>query len=108
MLTVFLQTLFAIGFISLLCFVTYKITLFLCFNIIDLCFASSLFRRGMCLFLALFFCVVGGLQLHDFIQESKPDLSRFFPLSFFVSGIFLILTFRKQRLAYFNDISEKN
>jgi len=98
MSTVLLQLLFAIGFIGLLCFVTYKITLYLGLKIIDLCFASSLFRKGLSAFLALIFGVTGGWQLHDFIQEPKPDLSRFFPLSFFVSGVFVILAFRKQRL----------
>lgn len=98
MSAILLQLLFAIGFISLLCFVTYKITLYLSFKIIDLCYASSLFRRAMCAFLALIFLVVGGLQLHDFIQKSMIALSQFFPLSFLVAGIFLMLAFRKQRM----------
>jgi len=93
-----LQLFFAFAFVILGCIFTYKMTLALALKIIDLCFDSTLFRMGVIFFLAVVFCVVGALQLKDFIEKTDSGLSRFFPLSFFVSGIFLLLGFRKYTL----------
>ena len=93
-----LQLFFAFGFIILVCVFTYKMTLPLCLKVIDLCFDSAHFRIGICLFLAMAFCAVGMLQLRDFVKETGPDLSRYFPLYFFVSGFFLLIGLRKQNL----------
>lgn len=92
-----LQLFFAFAFLALACIFTYKITLPLGLKIIDLCFDSTHFRLGMSIFLAVVFCAVGILQFKDFIEETDPGMSRFFPLSFFVSGIFLFLGFQMQK-----------
>lgn len=96
-MTGFLQLFLGIAFLVLVCFIAYKIILPICLKIIDLCFESNIFRFGVCIFLALVFCAIGILQLKDFIQETEPEMSKFFPLSFLASGIFLILTFWKRK-----------
>ncbi len=96
MLTGLLQLIFAIPFVALVCFVTYKVTLPICLKIIDFGFESAHFRTGICIFLALAFCAVGILQLRHFIEEVEHGLSWFFPLSFLSSGFFLFLIFWKR------------
>lgn len=98
MIAGFLQLIFALAFLALACILTYKITLPLGLKIIDLCFDSEHFRIGVSILLAMVFCAIGVLQLKDFLEEPDSDLSRFFLLSFFVSGIFLFLGFRKRDL----------
>ncbi len=89
------QLILAIAFVGLVSFFTYKVTLLTCLKSIELCFESTIFRRGICILLALIFCAVGILQLRDFVKESEQGLSRLFPLSFLSSGIFLFLIFWK-------------
>ncbi len=92
-----LQLILAIAFVALACFITYKVALSICLKIIDLGFESTTFRLGICIFLALAFCAIGILMLKDFIEETEPGLSRFFPLFFLASGIFLFLIFWKRK-----------
>lgn len=98
MISGFLQLIFALAFLALACIFTYKITLPLCLKIIELCIDSPRFRMGISIFLALAFCAVGILQLKDFLEEPDLGLAIFFPLSFFVMGIFLFLGLHKQNL----------
>ncbi len=86
-----LQLLCACIFLVLVCTITYKMTLPVGLKIIELCLESSRFRAGVSFFLALIFGAVGILQLIDFMEETGPDLSRFFPLSFLITAIFLFL-----------------
>lgn len=97
MLSGLFQLILAITFVVLACAVIYKITLPMCLKIIDLCLESTKFRRGICIFLALVFCVIGMMQLKDFVEDTDHGLSRFFPLSFLSSGIFLFLAFWKRK-----------
>lgn len=97
MLGSLLQLLLAIGFVVLACFFTYKLMLPICLKIIDLGFESHIFRRGICIVLALAFCAIGIVQLKDFFEEIEPGLSRFFPFSFLSSGLFLFLIFWKRK-----------
>jgi hypothetical protein len=97
MLTGILQLALAIAFVVLVCVVTYKAVLAVCLKIIDLCFESTIFRFGICILLASVFCVMGILQLKDFVEETEHGMSRFFPLSFLASGIFLFLIFWKRK-----------
>jgi hypothetical protein len=95
MLTIILQLTLGIGFVVMVCFLAYKVVLPACLKIIDICFKSNLFRLGVCIFLALIFCGFGVLQLKDYREEIEHGMSRFFPLSFLASGIFLFLIFWK-------------
>jgi hypothetical protein len=97
MLDGLLQLTLAIAFVVLVCFLTYKTVLPACLKIIDLCFKSTIFRVGTCIFLALAFCAVGIFQLKDFVEETEHGLSRFFPLYFLISGFFLFLIFWKRK-----------
>ena len=97
MLGSLLQLILAIGFVASACVFTYKVMLPICLKIIDLGFESHIFRRGVCIVLALAFCAVGILQLKDFSEEIESGLSRFFPFSFLSSGIFLFLIFWKRK-----------
>jgi len=92
-----IQLFLAIALIILACIATYKITVPLCLKIIDLCFDSNHFRVGICIFMAIAFCTAGLFQLKDFVTSTEFDLSWFFPLSLFVSGIFLVLGFLKMK-----------
>ena len=92
-----LQLILAIAFVVLVCFFTYKVMLPICLKIIDLCFESTVFRMGICIFLVFVFCAVGILQLIDFLEETDHGLSWFFPLSFLSSGIFVFLIFWKRK-----------
>jgi hypothetical protein len=94
-----LQLLFALAFIAFVCFVTYKITLPICLKIIDLCFESPRFRLGVLIFFAVAFAVLGIWQLKDFLEGVLPNLSRFFPLYFLISVIFVYLIYRNQKLS---------
>jgi len=85
------QIIFAIAFIFLACFITYKVTAYLAFKIIDLIFESKRFRRATCIVLALLFAAVGAMQLSDFLDKTPRPLARFFPLSFFCAALFLVL-----------------
>jgi len=87
-MSIILQLILAVVFIALVCFLTYKAVLPVCLKIIDLSIESPVFRKSLCLLLALAFGVAGTLQLIDFSHETGPDKSKFFPLSFLSSAIF--------------------
>ena len=93
-----LQLFFALAFVSVTCFATYKITLPLLIKIVDLSIKSARFRMGISFFLAVMFCAIGALQLSDYIEDMGLSLSRFFPLSFLIAGIFVFLGLRKNPL----------
>ena len=92
-----LQLVLAIGFVALTCFLFYKIILPINLKIIDLCMESDIFRIGICITLALAFYASGIVQLKDFNESAERNLSRFFPLSFLSSLIFLFLAFCKRK-----------
>lgn len=92
-----LQLILAIAFVALACFIIYKVTLPIILKIIDLGFESTIFRLGICIFLALAFCAFGILLLKDFIEETEHGMSWFFPLYFLTSGFFLFLIFWKRK-----------
>jgi hypothetical protein len=99
MLAPMLQLFLALIFVALVCVITYKITLPLIIKIVNLSIESTRFRMGLSFLLAAMFFAIGALQLSDFIEESNPGLSRFFPLSFLITGIWLFLGLRKHPLA---------
>lgn len=86
---VIFQLILAIVFIALVCFLTYKAVLPVCLKIIDLSIEFPVFRKSLCLFLALAFGIVGILQLIDFSHEAKESIP--FLLSFLSSAIFFYL-----------------
>ncbi|MDR3503660.1 MAG: hypothetical protein P4L79_13870 [Legionella sp.] len=99
MFNIFLQLILALTFIAVLCFATYKVTVLLGAKLIDLTFKSINFCRGVCVFLALCFFLVGVLSYQDFITQTGPDLSRFFPLFCVCGGFFLFLSLRVRQMS---------
>lgn len=93
-----LQLLFALVTIVAACMIVYKLSLPLALKIMNLSMESARFRKGICFFLAFLFCAMGVLQLIDFMEETSPGLSRFFPLFFLNAGIMVYLGSVKQRL----------
>ncbi len=96
MLNKFLLICLALGFLGLVSFITYKITLPLGLKIIDLCFDSPVFCSRIFFCFAITFFIVGILQFKDYFELSSSSLSLFFPLSFFLSGIFVYLGLLKR------------
>lgn len=97
MISGLLQLILALAFVALACLLTYKITVPICLKIFDLGLRSTIFRKGICITLALFFGAVGILMLKDFIEETEHGLTRYFPLLFLTSGFFLFLLFWKPK-----------
>ena len=90
------QLFFAIAFVVIVCFISYKMTISLALKVFDLILESSRFRMGICFFLAVIFFAVGVVQLNDFMEGLGLSLSQFFPLSFLITGIFVFLGSKKQ------------
>ncbi len=96
-MSIFLKLTTAVGFIALVCFLTYKTVLPICLKIIDLSIKSPIFRKCLCTLLALAFGTVGTFQLLDYFHETGQSMAKFFPLSFLSSAIFLYLSFAKSK-----------
>lgn len=96
-MSILLNLVTAVVFIALVCFLTYKTVLPVCLKIIDQSIKSPVFRKCLCILLALAFGVVGTFQLIDFFHETLQSMSKFFPLSFLSSAIFLYLFFARSK-----------
>lgn len=90
-MSIILQLIFVLAFIVLVCFLTYKAVLPVCLKIIDLSIKSPIFRKSLCLFLALAFGVVGVFQLIDVFHEAEEGMFKFALLSFLSSALFIYL-----------------
>jgi hypothetical protein len=82
---------FIVSFLAIIGIITYKVILPIGLKIIDFTFDSLCFRFAISIFLAIFFFVGGIMQLRAFLGELSINLSLFFPLSFFLTGICLYL-----------------
>lgn len=96
MVNKFLLICLALGFLALVSIITYKLTLPLGLKLIDLCFDSPVFCSRLFFCFAIAFFIVGVFQLKDYFELSSSSLSLFFPLSFFISGIFVYLGLLKR------------
>jgi hypothetical protein len=93
-----IQLTLALIFIVIMCFSTYKVTVFLGTKMIDLMFKSINFSRGIGIFFALCFFLVGTISYQDFIAQTGPDLSKGFPLFFLCGGLFLFLSLHAKHM----------
>ena len=92
-MTLFLQFLLALTSIVIVGLLTYKITLFLGYKIIDVYSQPCWARKIISLLIGLFFGMMGAIQLEDFMLEDHLSLSAAFPLTFLVAGFFLFAAY---------------
>ncbi|NGX42613.1 MAG: hypothetical protein K940chlam7_00893 [Chlamydiae bacterium] len=85
--------------VGLACYIGYKVIVYLIDKMSSLIERSRVFRIMLFAIMSILFFVGGLNQLFDYYAGKQLELTRYFPLSFGVSGVLIYLTV----LAYYKD-----